>query len=164
RGLGFTRVVAEEERAIVSRDELERQLAVTLAGRAAEELALGQATTAAKDDLRQATDLARRMVCELGMSDVLGRRSLGQASTSPFLDDGQIVVDYSAEVAAQIDKEIGRLVDTAFHRATQILSENHAVLKDLATDLVRRETLRQPDLVTFAERVSREKLRVAGAS
>jgi cell division protease FtsH len=154
RDLGFTRIVADDEKAVVGQAELEDQLALMLGGRAAEELALGQATTAAKDDLRQATALARRMVCELGMSELLGRRALGQPPSGQFLDGGQPIADYSAEVAADIDREIGRLVGRGFGRATEVLLANRPVLDDLATELVARETLRARDLAPFASRVS----------
>ncbi|HEX2028146.1 MAG TPA: ATP-dependent zinc metalloprotease FtsH [Nitriliruptorales bacterium] len=155
RSLGFTRIVPGEERFVVVEQELQEQLTVILAGRAAEELMLGQATSSSKDDLRRATALARRMVCEFGMSETLGRRALGQPLSSSFLDeDGRLEPDYSGEVAALIDREIKMLVDRAFARATAILVEHRHVLDDLATRLVERETLHQHELSEFATAVA----------
>jgi cell division protease FtsH len=154
RVLGSTRVTPEGEKAVVAKSELEHRLAFMMGGRAADEIVLGQATTSSKDDLRLATDLARRMVCELGMSDALGRRALGRPLGSAFLDDGRIEPDYSGEIANEIDREIGRLVDQAFQSASQVLVTNRATLDELANLLVARETLREDDLSAFARRMA----------
>jgi cell division protease FtsH len=150
---GFTQMVPEEERLVVGRDELKDRLAVLMGGLAAEELALGQPSNGGGSDLRRATGLARRMICELGMSAELGRRTLGVPTAGPYLDDGRLDPDYSAEVAAKIDAEIARLGDEAFARATAVLSDNRAVLDDLAGVLVERETLRDDDLARFSAAV-----------
>ncbi|MGH9283213.1 MAG: ATP-dependent zinc metalloprotease FtsH, partial [Acidimicrobiales bacterium] len=150
---GFTQMTPEEERLVVGRDELKDRLAVLMGGLAAEELALGQPSNGAGSDLRRATALARRMVCELGMSEELGRRTLGVPSAGPFLDDGRLDPDYSAEVAAKIDAEIAKLGDEAFARATAVLSDNREVLDELASLLVEKETLRDEDLGRFSAAV-----------
>jgi cell division protease FtsH len=150
---GFTQMTPEEERLVVSRDEMKDRLAVLMGGLAAEELALGQPSNGGGSDLRRATTLARRMVCELGMSEALGRRTLGVPMAGPFLDDGRLDPDYSAEVAAKIDAEIARLGDEAFSRASAVLSDNHSILDELAALLVERETLREDDLARFAAAV-----------
>ena len=150
---GFTQMVPEEERLVVARDELKDRLAVLMGGLAAEELVLGQPSNGGGSDLRQATGLARRMVCELGMSEELGRRTLGVPSAGPYLEDGRIDPDYSGEVAAKIDTEIARLGDEAFARATAVLSDNRSILDELAGLLVERETLREEDLARFAAAV-----------
>jgi len=155
RALGATRVSPDEERAVVDKRDLEEELAQVMAGRAADELVLGQPTTGSKDDLRHATDLARRMVCELGMSPTLGRRALGRPLDRGFLGGGVVEADYSAEVAGQIDREIGRLVDDGFTRATRILTERRTTLDELAELLLARETLREEDLTVFAARLRR---------
>ncbi|HEX2029742.1 MAG TPA: ATP-dependent zinc metalloprotease FtsH [Nitriliruptorales bacterium] len=150
RNLGFTRITPDEEKLVVRRDELDQRLAVTMGGRAAERLVLGQATSGAKDDLRRATALARRMVCELGMSDALGQVALGRPAGGTFLDDG-LEPDYSGEVAALIDREIRRIVEEAFVRATDILKAQRLALDELARLLTERETLREADLAPFVD-------------
>ena len=150
---GFTRMVPEEERLVVGRDELEDRLAVLMGGLAAEELVLGQPSNGAGNDLRRATALSRRMICELGMSEELGRRTLGVPTAGTYLDDGKLEPDYSPDVAARIDAEITRLGDRAFARATAVLSDNRAVLDELAGLLVERETLREDDLGRFSSAV-----------
>lgn len=153
RALGFTRMVDEEEKTVHTRGDLEHQLAVALGGRAAEELVLGEATTTAKDDLRRATDLARRMVCEFGMSSKLGRRALGRPTSGDYLGDGALQPDYSGEVAALIDREVQRLVDDAFEGAKEFLERHRSTLDRLAQELMSRETLRQDDLEAFTAAV-----------
>ena len=151
---GFTQIVPEEERFVVTQSELEERLAVLMGGWAAEELVLGQPSNGACSDLRRATALARQMVCELGMSDVLGRRTLGVPSAAGYLDGGRLEPDYSAEVAARIDEEIARLTDEAFARATALLARHRSTLDELAAQLAEQETLREEDLAPFATAVS----------
>jgi len=161
---GYTQMVADEERFVVTRDELEDRLAVLMGGRAAEELVLGQPSDAACDDLRRATALARQMVCELGMSELLGRRTLGVPTGGSYLDGGRLEPDYSAEVASRIDDEIARLADGAFVRATAMLAAHRAVLDELAGLLVERETLREDDLSAFAAAVAGRPSPAAGSA
>jgi cell division protease FtsH len=152
--LGITLRVATEDKFVVALDELEDELAVMMGGRASEELVLGQPMSSSKDDLRQATRLARRMVCELGMSPALGRRALGQPVTGPFLGDEKLEPDYSSDVASEIDREIGRLLDEAFRRATDVLVRNRSTLEELAAALVERESLREADLALLVDKVA----------
>ena len=151
--LGSTQVAPEDEKVVWSQSELEQRLAYIMGGRAADEIVRGQPTTSSKEDLRQATDLARRMVCELGMNETLGRRALGRPTGSAFLDEGRLDPDYSADVASEIDREIGALVDRAFACATRVLTMNRSGFEELAELLLRRETLRTEDLLAFADRV-----------
>ena len=149
---GYTQM-ADEERFVVGRDELMDRLAVLMGGLAAEELVLGQPSNGAGSDLRRATALARRMVCELGMSEVLGRRTLGVPVAGPYLADERIDPDYSPEVATKIDAEIARLGDDAFARATAVLTDNRLTLDELASLLAEKETLREDELGRFAAAV-----------
>ncbi|MFN2607380.1 MAG: ATP-dependent zinc metalloprotease FtsH [Acidimicrobiales bacterium] len=153
KALGSTWTAPGDDRTVQGKAELDAQLASVMAGRAADELVLGQPTTGSRDDLRHATDLARRMVCELGMSETLGRRALGRPLDGSFLGGGRFEADYSAEVAAEVDREIGRLVDGGFRRATAVLTANRPVLDELVRLLLARETLRAEDLATFATRL-----------
>jgi len=162
--LGSTQTLPEEEKVVVTQVELEQQLAYIMGGRAADELVAGQATTSSKDDLRRATDLARRMVCELGMSEGLGRRALGRPVSGHFLGDDRIDPDYSAEMASAIDGQISRLVDEGFERATRVLSLNRTLLDEVADLLVRRETLREADLAPYVDRIRRPRPQSATGS
>jgi len=153
--VGSTQTLPQEGKVVITQVELEQELAYIMGGRAADELVAGQATTSSKDDLRRATDLARRMVCELGMSEGLGRRALGRPVAGHFLGDDRIDPDYSAEMASAIDGQISRLVDEGFERASRVLSLNRSVLDEVAELLVRRETLREQDLAPFTDKIRR---------
>jgi cell division protease FtsH len=154
RSLGSTDVVTDDQKVVWSQSELEQRLTYLMGGRAADEMVRGQPTTSSEDDLRRATDLARRMVCELGMNESLGRRALGRPGGGPFLGEHRLDADYSAVVASEIDREIGTLLDRAFAAATQLLTTNRAAFQDLAELLLQRETLRAEDVIAFSDRVT----------
>ncbi|MDQ6947614.1 MAG: ATP-dependent zinc metalloprotease FtsH [Actinomycetota bacterium] len=154
RSLGSTHLIPADDRVVWSRSQLEERVAYMMGGRAADELVLGQPTSSSKDDLRRATDLARRMVCELGMTDRLGRRALGRPGTGQFLEDGKLDPDYSGDVASVIDLEISRLVEEGFAWSTSLITENRALFEELAHLLIRNETLREDQLTTFAHRLA----------
>lgn len=111
--MGHTRIQPDDDKVVVAQTGTHHELAVTMGGRAAEDLVLGEPTSGPSSDLRRATRLARRMVCEFGMSDALGLVALGQPGSSAYLDDGSFIPDYSAEVAGLIDREIRRMIDDA---------------------------------------------------
>ena len=140
--LGYTMQLPLQDRYILTKSELLDRLCVLLGGRAAEELVLKDITSGAQNDLEQATKLARRMVTELGMSEILGNLTLGRKEGPVFL--GRDLVehkDYSDSTAQLIDKEIKRLVDEAYDKAKKILKENLEKLKILATKLLEKEVL-----------------------
>ncbi len=124
--LGWTLSLPTEDKYLVSKAELEDQLAQMLGGRCAEDLILGEAniTTGASDDIRKATDLARKMVTEWGMSEKLGPRTFGERQEMVFLgrDLGE-QRNYSEDVASEIDQEVHHLVESAFLRAKGVLRE-----------------------------------------
>ncbi|MGH2758738.1 MAG: ATP-dependent metallopeptidase FtsH/Yme1/Tma family protein, partial [Actinomycetota bacterium] len=160
RALGFTLTLPTEDRYLVTRAELTDELAMILGGRAAEELVFGDVTTGAQDDIDRVTNIARKMVCEYGMSS-LGPLALGQRHDQPFLGrDIQSVPDYSDRVAAQIDGEISKLIEGAFAQAKEILRTNRELLDRIADRLVELETIEAAELeqllagvpVTKAER------------
>jgi cell division protease FtsH len=113
---------------------------VLLGGRAAEEVAIGEITTGAANDLRRVTDMARRMVAEFGMSDAIGPLNFGDNDRQPFLgyslSQGR---DYSEETAARIDTEVRRLVEEAHQVAVKLLSEHREQLDALAHELLTNE-------------------------
>jgi cell division protease FtsH len=118
-----------------------------MGGRTAEELVYNEMTTGASDDIERATNLARRMVTEFGMSETLGPIRFGQAEREVFLGrDYGHQANYSEEVATRIDTEIRALVDAAHVEATAILRAHRATLDLLADHLVEKETLDQSDL------------------
>jgi cell division protease FtsH len=122
-------------------------MTVLMGGRTAEELVYNEMTTGASDDIERATNLARRMVTEFGMSESLGPIRFGQAEREVFLGrDYGHQANYSEEVATRIDTEIRALVDAAHVEATAILRAHRATLDLLADHLVEKETLDQSDL------------------
>ena len=125
-----------------SRDYLINRITILMGGRTAEEMVLNQQTTGAGDDLEKATEMARKMVCEWGMSEKLGPLTFGKNEEHIFL--GREVArakDYSEETALLIDSEIKRIVMECASRAKQILEENIEKLHALARALLERETL-----------------------
>ncbi|MHB8840802.1 MAG: ATP-dependent zinc metalloprotease FtsH [Candidatus Aquicultor sp.] len=147
RALGYTLTLPTEDKFLVSKSELTDNLAVFLGGRVAEEMVFGEVTTGAHDDLDKATKVARQMVCEYGMSEKLGPLTLGQKQDQVFLGrDFSSHPDYSQEIAYEIDKEIRRMVDEAFKRAKQILTEKKVILDHISHGLIDRETLEKGEL------------------
>jgi cell division protease FtsH len=142
RAGGYTMALPEEDRHYVSLEQFSEQIVALMGGRAAEELVFNQFTTGAYSDLQRATSLARSMVTQYGMSEVLGPRTFGSGHTSVFL--GREIGeqrDYSEEVAEQIDKEVKRIVENAYSQAMKLLKENKAKLEEVAKILIERETL-----------------------
>jgi cell division protease FtsH len=140
--LGYTMALPQEDRYLQSKTEFEDKIAGMLGGNAAERIVFGDTTTGASNDIEKATGLARRMVTEFGMSDRLGPRAFGKRDEMVFLgrDFGE-QRNYSDDVARQIDEEVNRLIETAYARATDVLTEHRARLDLLAATLVEKETL-----------------------
>jgi cell division protease FtsH len=139
--LGVTMHLPEEDKHTVTRDYLNTQLAILMGGRCAEEIFMSRMTTGAGNDIVRATELARKMVCEYGMSE-LGPLTYGKKEQEVFLgrDIGQSR-DYSDDTAQQIDKAVRRLVDEGYNSAYKILDEHHEVMHAMAAALLERETL-----------------------
>ncbi len=140
--LGYTMRVPTEDRYLTSRTELYGRIVGILGGRVAEELIFGEITTGAHDDISRATELARHMVCELGMSERLGNVTLGHRDHQVFLgrDLGE-ERNYSEETARAIDAEVKRIIDESYDRAKKELSSHLDKLKTLATALLEKEVL-----------------------
>jgi len=139
--LGLTQQLPEADRYMHTREYLESQIAILMGGRIAEEIFLNNMTTGASNDLERATELARKMVCEFGMSD-LGPLTFGKRDEQIFL--GKELVrhqDYSDDTAIKIDNEVKRIVMDQYDRARAIILENKAALERLAQALLERETL-----------------------
>ena len=140
--LGLTQQLPMDEKHNYSREYLEDQIAILLGGRIAEEITIGSITTGAGNDLERATDLARRMVCEWGMSNAMGPLTFGKKEEQIFL--GREIAqhqDYSEDTALRIDQEVKRFVTVNYSRAEAILSEHKLRITEMADALLARETL-----------------------
>lgn len=140
--LGYTLNLPQEDKYLMSRKELMDEMTVILAGRAAEEIVFGEVTTGSQNDLERVTELARRMVCEFGMSERLGPVTLGRKAGPIFL--GRDIVEdrnYSEAVASEIDKEVRRIVEECYERAKRLLLENRDLLDAVANRLLEKETI-----------------------
>jgi cell division protease FtsH len=144
--LGATQQVPVTERQLLRRAELEDALAVRLGGRAAEELVLGDVSTGGADDLATATELARRMVREWGMSERLGEMSWGPKGPVFLGEDLIHTRDYSDETARLIDEEVARILAEQGTRARAELVKAMGALHALASELLARETLEADDI------------------
>ncbi|MDQ6794509.1 MAG: ATP-dependent zinc metalloprotease FtsH [Chloroflexota bacterium] len=140
--LGYTMALPMEDRYLQSKTEFEDKIAGLLGGNAAERLVFGDTTTGASNDIEKATDLARRMVTEFGMSDKLGPLSFGKRDEMIFLGRSMGEQrDYSDEVARTIDEEVRAIIDKAYDRATEVLTTHRDKLITLAEKLVAEETV-----------------------
>ena len=145
--LGYTIPLPQEEKYTVTRSEILANITAILGGRVAEEIVFGEITTGAANDFEKATELARKMVTEFGMSDKLGPLTLGTKHGPVFL--GRDLVEsrnYSEEIAYEIDKEVRRIIDECYGRARAVLTEHKDVLDRIAQALLEREALESEEL------------------
>ena len=147
--LGYTMQLPLEDRYLMTRRDLHSQLAVLLAGRSAEEIALGEISTGAQNDLQRASDIARAMVTEFGMSETLGAVSFDTHGRSRFLDVGLGPErgNYGEETARQIDSEVRRIVTEAHQRARSLIAERRDTLERIARRLLEKEVIEAPELM-----------------
>jgi cell division protease FtsH len=152
RALGYTAAAPAEDKFLVSRTEMMDQLAMLLGGRTSEELVFHEPTTGAANDIEKASQIARGMVTEYGMSERLGARKFGTGDGEPFLGrDMSHARDYSEEIASAIDDEVRRLIESAHDEAWEILVQYRDVLDHLVLQLLEHETLsREQVLEIFA--------------
>jgi len=140
--LGLTQQLPMDERHTYPREYLLTNLVILFGGRVAEELVLEHMTTGAENDIEKATDLARRMVCEWGMSEKLGPMTFGKKGQEIFLGrDFTQKVDYSESTAIEIDAEVRRIIQESYHRATDLLKTNLRLLHKVAEKLLEKEVL-----------------------
>ncbi len=140
--LGYTLQVPEKEKFLATQNELLDQIAILLGGRVAEEIAFGDISTGAQNDLERSSELARNMICSYGMSEKLGALTFGKKHASMFLgtDYGE-EKNYSEETARQIDSEVKAVVQESYQRVRSLLEESRPVLDSLAAELEKKETL-----------------------
>jgi cell division protease FtsH len=145
--LGYTQQLPTEDRYLMTRTELEHRLCVLLGGRVAEEIIFNDVSTGAQDDLQKATDIARSMVTEYGMSERLGLRTFEKERRGLFLDVPQITrKDYSEEKAAEIDKEVEDILERAHRQVRDLLTAKQPLLEQLAQRLLAKEVLEGEEL------------------
>ena len=145
---GLTISLPREDKAYLSKRELEERIAVCLGGRVAEEIVLGDISTGASNDIQKASQLARAMVTKYGMSDALGTIAYGDESSEVFIGRSMAQTrSYSEEVAGQIDREVKAIVDRAHARCREILTARRAELDRTAQYLLEHETM---DAAAFA--------------
>jgi len=145
--LGITQQLPIDDKYTYSRDHILNMLAVLMGGRAAEEISLGHMTTGAGNDLQRATELARKMVCEWGMSDKLGPLTFGKREEQIFLGkEFTRHKDYSEKTAEEIDEEIKSIVADRYEYAKNLLLDNKQILSNVAAALLEKETLNAADI------------------
>jgi len=162
RALGYTMVLPDEDKYSTTRSEMLDKLAYMLGGRAAEEMVFHDPTTGASNDIEKATALARAMVTQYGITERLGAIKFGQDSGEPFLGrDLGSQRNYSEEIAAAVDEEVGKLILNAHQEAFDILVENRAVLDHLVEELLEKETLDKAQVARVFEPIRRREPRPA---
>jgi cell division protease FtsH len=162
RALGYTMVMPDEDKYSQTRSEMLDKLAHMLGGRAAEELIFHDPTTGAGNDIEKATNLARAMVTQYGMTERLGAIKLGSSGGEPFLGrDMGHQRDYSEEIAGIVDEEVKKLLATAHQEAFDLLEENRDVLDALVLALLEKETLGKEEIAEIFKPLRRHPLRPA---
>ena len=147
--LGYTMQMPEEEKSLNSRDELLVELRTMLGGRAAEQTVFGIETTGASNDIERATDLARKMVMQYGMSDRIGLMAL-TTKGNEYLD-GQSYTDCAQTTAAAADEEVRKLLNDSYDQAKKILTENRGLLDEVALYLLQKETITGDELMQYVD-------------
>jgi cell division protease FtsH len=159
QALGYTISLPTEDKFLTTRAELSDTMAMTLGGRAAEEIVFGEVTTGASNDLEKVTATAKQMVMRFGMSDKLGPRVFGHDHGQPFLGrEFSSEPDYSDEIAREIDDEIRRIVEEAHQVARDILAEHRQKLDMTSEILLRRETIEREQFIELLEGKSEEEV------
>jgi cell division protease FtsH len=160
RALGYTQSLPTEDKVLVTRAEMRDQLAMLLGGRTAEELVFHEPTTGAANDIEKASEVARGMVTQYGMSERLGARKLGSGDSEPFLGmERSHARDYSEEIASAIDEEVRGLLESAHDEAWSVLVEYRDVLDNLVLQLLDKETLSRKEVLEVFATVQKRPLR-----
>ena len=156
RALGYTLTLPVEDKFLMTREQLQDELAMLLGGRVAEELKVEDITTGAANDIERATKMARQMVTEYGMSDRLGPLTLGQKQGEVFLGrDFGSTPDYGTNVASEIDEEVRRIIDEAHDTALEILSAHKQDLDEWADVMIEKETIDKTEVEELFKNVAK---------
>ena len=151
--LGYTMQMPEEEKFLNSKEELLIQLQTLLGGRAAEQTVFGIQTTGASNDIERATDLARRMVTQFGMSDKIGLMALSMTNNEYL--GGQAYMDCAQSTAADADNEVRLLLQQSYEAAKQVLAEHRPLLDEIALYLLQKETITGDELMMYVNAESK---------
>ena len=155
RALGVTMQLPIDDKHGYSKTYILSRLAVMMGGRAAENIVFNEMTTGASNDIERATMIARKMVCEWGMSDVMGPMSFGKRNEEVFLGrDFHSSRDYSEDTAKKIDNEVLKIIHNAQNTATKILKKHIKLLHSMANDLLKKETIDEKDIKLLTESYS----------
>jgi cell division protease FtsH len=159
QALGYTISMPQEDRFLTTRAELNDTMAMTLGGRAAEEIVFDEITTGASNDIEKVTAIAKQMVMRFGMSEKLGPRVFGHEHGQPFLGrEFSTEPDYSDEIAREIDDEVRRIVEAAHQRAKDLLTEHQEDLSKISEILVKRETIEKEEFLALLDGKSEEEV------
>jgi cell division protease FtsH len=159
QALGYTISLPGEDKFLTTRGELLDQMAMTLGGRAAEEICFDEITTGASNDIEKVTQTAKQMVMRFGMSDKLGPRVFGHDHAQPFLGrEFSSEPDYSDEIAREIDDEIRRIVESAHVQAREILTQKREALTKLSEILIKRETIEKAQFESLLDGQTEEEV------
>jgi cell division protease FtsH len=145
--LGVTWSLPEEDRKLVTKSEMEDEIAMSLGGRAAEQLIFNEITTGASSDIEKATKTARDMVTRFGMSEKMGPQIYGRRDELVFLGKelSEHEKNYSEEVAALIDREVSRIIDEGYKKAKAVITKYKPKLKIISDELIAKETIEGPE-------------------
>ena len=165
RALGYTQALPEGEKYLTSKAELKDRLAMLMGGRVAEEIIFADPTTGASNDIEKATEIARKMVMEFGMSEKLGPMLYGKGSNEVFLgrDYGR-QQDYSDEVASSIDDEVKSLLSDAHIIAGKILKKFKKQMEIMVKVLIEKETIDRDEIAKIFKSVNKVKIRGTGTT
>ncbi len=159
QALGYTISMPQEDKFLTTRAELLDTMAMTLGGRAAEEIVFGEITTGASNDLEKVTATAKQMVMRFGMSERLGPRVFGHDHGQPFLGrEFSSEPDYSDEIAREIDDEVRRIIESAHQRAKDLLAAHRERLETISEILVKRETIEADEFVALLANKTEEEV------
>jgi cell division protease FtsH len=159
QALGYTISMPQEDRFLTTRAELLDSMAMTLGGRAAEEIVFSEITTGASNDIEKVTATAKQMVMRFGMSERLGPRVFGRDQGQPFLGrEFSSEPDYSDEIAREIDDEIRRIVESSHQRAKDMLTEHREALETTSRILLKRETIEKNEFLALLDGKSEEEV------
>lgn len=162
RALGVTQQLPQEDRLSVTRDYAIKQISILMGGRAAEEITFDEVTTGAGNDIQRATDLARKMVCEWGMSEKLGPVAYHNDNTNPFLGRDGLnggSAHFSAQTAMEIDTEVRTIITDQYALARQLLYDNLDLLRTMSEALLKYEVLDAAEIKAIMDRVDLEQFR-----
>ena len=154
--LGITTVLPEKDHLTLKKNQLLDRITMTLGGRVAEEIIYGleNITTGASNDLEKVTAIARKMVTVYGMSEKMGNLQYGKSQEHVFMGrDFGHTQDFSDEIAAEIDKEVKKIVDERYEIARNLLRENEDMLRKIARELLERETLDDTEFVEIMDKI-----------